>query len=129
MKPEVSVWPKHNYAWVVLSPYGHLMRDNGSGYFYDGGFGEVFLDKRAALWVRNDNRKNCLSLASHAPVTPPLNARNTTTRDEWKKLARSYKVLKIALPGTYPQFRPPGQLERDFVRSLFSERGASRNKE
>jgi len=117
-------WPKHKYAWVVLSPYGHLMRDNGNGSFYEAGFGEVFLDKRAALWVRNDHRKSCLSLASNAPIKPPANARNTTTKEQWEKLARGYKVLKIALPGTYPQFRTPGQLERDFVRSLFSERGS-----
>lgn len=109
-------WPKHNYAWIVVSPYGCLMRDNGAGSFYEGGFGEVFVDKRAALWVRNDHRKVCLSLASTAPIVAPSRARNTTTRGRWLELAKGYRVLKIALPGTYPQFQAPGDLERDLHR-------------
>lgn len=109
-------WRRHNYAYIVMGVYGPYC-DNGQGWFTEGSYAEVFLDLKVARWVRDDHRKSYLHLAEHAPIVPPITAKNTTTREEWLRCARKVRVVKIALPGTYAQFQIPGRLERMLNRS------------
>jgi hypothetical protein len=110
-------WPRHNYAYIVLGGDGKPLRSNGAEGWYEGGFGEVFADKKSAEWVANQERHIFKSLASHAPVrqlAPPV--QKTATRDVWIKKHDAVTVCKIALPGTYTQFQIPGALERKLAR-------------
>jgi hypothetical protein len=97
-------WPKHNYAYVVLDGHGlHLLRENGCGSFYGGGFGEVFLSKRAAHWIANDLKRTFQRLAD-------VDAQGA--RENWLLYKKNTRVLKIALPGTYPQVQAPSEQPR-----------------
>jgi hypothetical protein len=107
-------WPKHKYAWI--GGFGGPIRDMGNGNFNESGFAEVFLDRAAARWVRDQERKSFASLAKTAPTVPPEDARNTATKRDWLRRYATVRIIRIALPGTYAQFKAPGRLERQLAR-------------
>jgi hypothetical protein len=98
-------WPKHNYAYVVLHGDSalRLVRESGCGNYYPGGFGEVFLSKKAAHWIANDLKKTFQKLAD-------CDAQGA--RETWLLYKKRTRVLKIALPGTYPQVQAPSEQPR-----------------
>jgi hypothetical protein len=110
-------WPRHVYAYIVLGGWGKPLRANGADGWYEGGFGEVFSDKKGAEWVANYERRIYKNLAATAPVNklPPPH-QNTTTRERWIEMHDAVRVCKIALPGTYAQFQIPGAVERKLAR-------------
>ena len=98
-------WPKHKYGWIVLGGFGGPLRDNGCGAFSESGFAEVFLDRRAAEWVRRDERASYARLAK-------VYADDPVRKRDWLRRYAAVRIIRIALPGTYPQFQVPGLLER-----------------
>lgn len=87
-------FPKHRYAFVVMGAYGRLLRSGYNGLFYEGHFGEVFTDKRVADWIVRSERRIYNTIAEENDQ--PLN------RYRWLQHAKNTRVLRIALPGTYP---------------------------
>jgi transglutaminase-like putative cysteine protease len=99
-------WPKHKYGWIVLGGFGGPIRDNGCGGFCESGFAEVFLDRKAAEWVRRDERAGYARLAE-------TYAHDPARKQAWLRHYAAVRIIRIALPGTYPQFQVPGRLERE----------------
>jgi hypothetical protein len=112
-------WPKHKWGWIVVSSDKPLA-SNGIGLFVMSGFAEIFLSRKVADWVARRERRMFERLARHAPISTRgwTSGKNTTTRDEWLEMAKAVKVIRMALPGTYPQFQIPDSLERQLRRSL-----------
>jgi hypothetical protein len=106
-------WPKHKYGWIVLGGWSEPVHDNGLGRFVESGrngFAEVFLDRRAAEWVKRDQRASYARLAKYAPEFPKG---NEGSKRDWLRHYANVRIIRIALPGTYPQFQVPGRLERN----------------
>jgi hypothetical protein len=102
-------WPKHKYGWIVLGGWNGPIRDNGCGSFTESGFAEVFLDEKAMQWVKRYLRNSFLRLAKSF-------AEDHAAKREWLRKAANVRSIRIALPGTYPQFRAPGRIERQLAR-------------
>ena|SRR5258708_6719636 len=109
-------WPKHSWGFIVIGPWGGPMADNGQGMFVESGFAEVFLDRKSAEWVKKDKQKFLREFGSIQVQSKQV---------EYEEAAKRVTIIRIALPGTYPQFQRPGQLERELrlQRSAAQSRG------
>lgn len=92
-------WPKHKWGWIVFDGWGCPMRDTGGGAFNGAGFAEVFLNRKAANWIANNERA---SMARMANIQHSME-----DAKPWIELREKVKVVRIALPGTYNQVQPP----------------------
>jgi hypothetical protein len=98
-------WPKHKWGWIVFDGWGNPMRDNGEGTFTQGGFGEVFLNRKAANWIAQIEKRTLARIAN--------NQHTLDAAKPWIALMEKVKVVRIALPGTYAQVQPPSALRRE----------------
>jgi hypothetical protein len=96
-------YPKHNWGFIVLGPWGGPLADNGQGMFVEMWHAEVFLDRKAAEWVKRKEQK---FLRDFGSIQKP------EKQAEYEDAAKRVRIIRIALPGTYPQFQVPGRLER-----------------
>lgn len=97
-------WPKHNWGYIVLGPWGGPIADNGQGMFVEMSYAEVFLDRKSAEWVKRKEQK---FLREFGAIQEPQK------RAQFEDGAKRVRIIRIALPGTYPQFQIPGRLERE----------------
>ncbi|MFZ1005267.1 MAG: hypothetical protein WAN65_00415 [Candidatus Sulfotelmatobacter sp.] len=95
--------PKHKWGFIVLGPWRGALADNGQGMFVEMSFAEVFLDRKAAEWVQRNERKFLRDFGS---------IQSADQHASYEEAAERVKIIRIALPGTYPQFQIPGRLER-----------------
>lgn len=100
-------WPKHNWGYIVIGPHGGPIADNGQGMMVEMGFGEVFLDRKAAEWIKKKEQK---FLREFGSIQKP------EQRPDYEAAAKRVKIIRIALPGTYAQFQIPGRAERQWSR-------------
>lgn len=100
-------WPKHNWGFIVLGPQRGPLADNGQGMFTESSFAEVFLDRKVAVWVRDKERK---FLRRFGEIQKP------EKRESYEAAAKRVRIIRIALPGTYAQFKIPGRLEREWAK-------------
>jgi hypothetical protein len=91
-------WPKHNWGWIVIGPWGNPIADNGLGMFVEMSYGEVFLDRKAADWVKRKEQKFLREFGAIQKIEHQAT---------WQEAAARVRIIKIALPGTYAQFRVP----------------------
>jgi hypothetical protein len=96
-------WPKHNWGWIVIGRHGPFA-ENGQGMFTTAGHAEVFLDRKTAEWVKNKEQKFLREFGA---------IQRAANRRYYEESVSLVKIIRIALPGTYPQFQIPGKLERE----------------
>lgn len=100
-------WPKgHRWGYIVMTRHGPLA-DNGQGMFVSMSHAEVFLDRKVAEWVKQQEQKFVRELAE-------IYAGGKRTY--YEESEKQVKIIRIALPGTYIQFQIPGRLERQWAR-------------
>ena len=100
-------WPKHKWGWIVIGPHGGPIADNGNGMFVEMGHAEVFLDRKAAEWVKRHEQK---FLREFGSIQKP------EKQAGYEESAKRVKIIRIALPGTYAQFQPAGRMWRLGIR-------------
>jgi hypothetical protein len=113
-------WPKHKWGWIVLGPWGAPIADNGQGMFVEMSYAEVFLERRAAVWVKRKQQK---FLREFGAIQKP------EQRVKYEEGANRVRIVRIALPGTYAQFQIPGLIERHQARERRAERATADAKE
>lgn len=87
--------------------------------FTESNFAEVFTDRKAAYWLRDKERRWYKRMAEwHGRGTLRNGVVIVTPKDiedkrHYLECAKKIRVVRIALPGTYPQFQIPDRLERE----------------